>query len=285
MSNDTLFLDRVYHWEKTAGDSLYMTQPMGGGSTRTYTWKQTLDEARRMATYIESLGFEPGSRIAILSKNCAHFVMTDLAIWMAGHVSVALYPTLAADTVSYCLDHSDAKLLFVGKLDTWDEMKEGVPADLPCISYPLSPKTDFPTWDDLIKEHEPKADSPARAADDLAILVYTSGSTGQPKGVMHSFGTMSVAAARFVNMFDMSPSDRMLSYLPLAHVFERVLCGDPGLRCTRGCRSSSPNRSRHVRRRTSTGRSRRSSFRCPRLWLKFQLGVFSEDAGRRSWPR
>ena len=73
-----------------------MTQPMGGGATHTYTWQQTLDEARRMATYIESQGFEPGSRIAILSKNCAHFVMTDLAIWMAGHVSVALYPTLAS---------------------------------------------------------------------------------------------------------------------------------------------------------------------------------------------
>lgn len=119
-----------------------------------------MDEARRMAAHLRSLGFPPGSRIAILSKNCAHFILSDLAIWMAGHVSVALYPTLNADTIAYILEHSEAKAIFVGKLDTWDAQKGAVPADMPKISYPLSPKNDFPTWDTIVKASSPITDSP-----------------------------------------------------------------------------------------------------------------------------
>ena len=81
----------------------------------------------------------PGSRIGILGKNSAGWIMADLAIWMAGYVSVPLYPTLAADTVRQILEHSEARLLFVGKLDGWAGMKPGIPAGLNCISLPLAP--------------------------------------------------------------------------------------------------------------------------------------------------
>ncbi|WP_231871227.1 AMP-binding protein, partial [Halioglobus sp. HI00S01] len=67
----------------------------------------------------------------MISKNCAHFIIAELAIWMAGHCTVALYPTLNAETVNYILDHSEAKLIFVGKLDGWEAMEPGVPADMP----------------------------------------------------------------------------------------------------------------------------------------------------------
>src|SRR5688572_21538060 len=115
-----LVLERAFRWEKERASRIYMTQPLGGDQVRDYTWADAVGEARRMATHLKSLGYPPGSRIAILSKNCANFIMSDLAIWMAGYVSVALYPTLAADTVRYILEHSGAKLIFVGKLDDWD---------------------------------------------------------------------------------------------------------------------------------------------------------------------
>lgn len=217
-----LVLERAYAHVEAHPNDVYMTQPMGGAVVREYTWSQTLDEARRMAAYLQSFGFPPGSKIAILSKNCAHFVMSDLAIWMAGYVSVALYPTLNAETIRYILEHSEARLIFVGKLDGWDDMRPGVPDTMPRVSYPLSPPNDYPTWDELVASTAPIATLPKRAADESAILVYTSGSTGRPKGVEITFRAMAAAAKGFSEALGVRASDRMLSYLPLAHVFERA---------------------------------------------------------------
>ena len=131
----SLALQRLYHWERTAPDQVVFTQPMGGGLLKEFTWKDMVDETRRMAAFLQQQGFEPGSRIAILSKNCAWWMMADFAIWMAGFVSVPLYPTLAAGTISQILQHSESRLLFLGKLDDWEAMKPGVPAGLPCVSF------------------------------------------------------------------------------------------------------------------------------------------------------
>ena len=106
-----LILDYIYLHEKERAAQVYLTQPLGGGRVADYTWAQTMDQARRMATHLQSLGFAPGARIAILSKNCAHFFMTELAIWMAGYVSVPLYPTLAPDTIKQILTHSESHRL------------------------------------------------------------------------------------------------------------------------------------------------------------------------------
>ena len=97
--SSSLALQRLYHWERTTPDRTAFTQPMGGGLLKEFTWKDVVDESRRMAAFLQQQGFEPGARIAILSKNCAWWLMSDFAIWMAGYVSVPLYPTLAASTV------------------------------------------------------------------------------------------------------------------------------------------------------------------------------------------
>src|SRR5690606_6410515 len=112
-NSNKLPLEMVYHWEATKADSLYMTQPIGNGKVVEYTWGRAIDEARRMAAYLKSLNLPEKSRIGLISKNCAHWVMTDWAIWMAGHISVPLYPTLNADTVNYILNHAECDGLFV----------------------------------------------------------------------------------------------------------------------------------------------------------------------------
>src|SRR5262249_36319206 len=158
----------------------------------------------------------PRSHVALLSKNTAHWLLADLAIWMAGHVTVPLYPTLAAETVRQILEHSEARLLFVGKLDAWEAMREGVPPALPCIALPLAPLSlpkDAPRWDDLVATTAPIADDPLRAADDLATIIYTSGSTGTPKGVMTSFGAIARACSGLRQIFETFPADRVLSHL------------------------------------------------------------------------
>ncbi len=269
----SLALQRLCHWEASEPNRVILTQPLGGGALRDYTWAQVMDETRRMAAHLQGLGLEPGSRIAILSKNCAHWLMCDFAIWMAGFVSVPLYPTLAADTIRQILEHSEAKLLFVGKLDGWDGMKAGIPEGLPCIATPLSPPTTFPQWEAIVKATPPLQGHPVRAADELSTIMYTSGTTGMPKGVMHSFATFAWSIDSALKRVPLRQSARMLSYLPLAHVAERTLV-EHGLLST----------SMHVyfaeSLETFVADVRRARPTCffsvPRLWVKFQQGAHAK---------
>ena len=271
MAEPQLVLDDAYRWEKTAPNQLWMTQPIGNGQVQTYTWAEAMDQVRRMAAHLKSLNLEPGSHIGLISKNCAHFILADLAIWMAGHVSVALYPTLNADTIDYILNHSESKLLFVGKLDGWDEIKKGIPSGMPCISFPLAPPNDYETWDEITARTEPLQGNPSRGADEPAIIVYTSGSTGQPKGVMHSFGAIAASVKGAEDIFQATTKDRMLSYLPLAHVYERFCVETQGIRAGMQL-FFADSLDTFV---ADLNRAQPTIFlSVPRLWLKFQLGVF-----------
>ena len=267
---EQLALQRLYHWEKTAPGQVILTQPKGGGAVRDFTWGEAIGEVRRMAAHLRSLGLPPGSRIAILSKNCAHWLLADFAIWMAGHVSVPLYPTLAAGTIRQILEHSESKLLFVGKLDGWEAMRPGIPAGLPCIALPLSPPNDYPQWDAIVAATPPLAESPVRDGDELATIMYTSGTTGMPKGVMHSFATFAWSIAAGLKRVPLDSDARLLSYLPLAHVAERALV-EHALLAT----------GMHVffaeSLETFTADLQRARptvfFSVPRLWVKFQQAV------------
>ncbi|MCZ6728897.1 MAG: AMP-binding protein [SAR324 cluster bacterium] len=273
IQSDQLLLARTYHWEATTPDKVFMTQPIGGGEVRQYTWREAIGEARRMAAHLRGLNFPAKSKVALLGKNSAHWILTDLAIWMAGHVTVPLYPTLTADSVRQLLEHSESKLLFVGKLDDWDQMKGGVPQGMPQISLPLSPPDSGAKWEQIAAESEPITDNPQREPQDLATIVYTSGTTGKPKGVMLSFGAMGLTARELCKMTNMSPQDRTLSYLPLAHVYERV--GVEGLTLNGGGEIFFAE-SLHTFV-ADLQRARPTVFASvPRLWLKFQAGVFAK---------
>jgi long-chain acyl-CoA synthetase len=276
LTDSKTLLESTYYWEKNAPNRVYLTQPMGGGDAniRTWTWKEAIDEARRMASYLKSLELPERSHIALCSKNCAHWIMADLAIWMAGHVSVPIYPTLTADIVQYILEHSESKLLFIGKLDPiWDEMKKGVPSDMPKIAFPFAPENNFKKWDDIVTKHEPLAEPVERSPEEMATIVYTSGSTGRPKGVMLSFGIMLNSTKSISECFKTTPNDRALSYLPLAHALERLLLESGSLY------SGFPL---YFAESLDTfmqdlQRARPTLFASvPRLWLKFQLGVYEK---------
>jgi long-subunit acyl-CoA synthetase (AMP-forming) len=278
MSHSSLILDHVYGHEKTRPDLVYMTQPIGHGQVMDYTWRETLRQARSMAAYLKAQNLAPGARVAILSKNCAHFIMAELAIWMAGGTTVAIFPTEAGETIRYVLDHSEASFLFVGKLDTWPLQAPFVPASMPCIAFPLAPDNHYTKWDDVVRQTPPLEGDVSRAPTDLAMIMYTSGSTGQPKGVMHSFERISAATEGIVKTLKETLGDRednrILSYLPLAHVFERAWVGA----------SSLVHGKTHVFFAESLdsfiqdlNRAKPTMFiSVPRLWLKFQQGVFSK---------
>jgi long-chain acyl-CoA synthetase len=222
-SPDKSPLARLYHWERTCPDAVHFTQPVGGGEVLRYTWREIMKEVRSMAAHLRALNLPAGSSIALFGKNSAHWIMADWAIWMAGHVTVPLYPMTTSETVRYVLEHSQAVLVFVGKLDGWETLKAGVPAALPVITLPLAPKTAGDSWNDVVARTEPLAGEPDRPLDDLATIVYTSGSTGQPKGVMQPFRSFAIVGALMDDMLSVGPDDRMLSYLPLAHAAERII--------------------------------------------------------------
>jgi len=279
MATPRTILDHIYDHEKNQAGRIYLTQPVGAGQVVDYTWAQVMDQSRRMAAHLQGRGFAPGARIAMLSKNCAHFVMAEIAIWMAGYTTVAIFPTETAETVRYVLEHSEASLLFVGKLDTWEHQKRGVPAHLPCIAFPLAPEHHgFETWDEIVARTAPLQGQPRRAADDLAWLMYTSGSTGTPKGVMHTFASVTGAATGIAEdltrRLGTDLERRVLSYLPLAHSFERSWIEAASLidgRTRVYFAEALDTFLEDLRRARPT-----LFISVPRLWLKFQQGVFAK---------
>ena len=267
----TTLLDCLAHWERVRPNAIYLTQPVSRGEeVENYSWREVGDQARRMAAHLASLNFPPRSQIALLGKNSAHWIMADLAIWMAGHVSVPLYPTANAETIRYVLEHSEARLLFIGKLDDfWSLVADGIPAELPRIRLPLAPALDCPQWDPIVAANQPMQPL-QRGAEELATLIYTSGSTGRPKGVMIGFGAMMATARGLQRMFPIKPDDRMLSYLPLAHAAERAIVETPSLYF--GCHVyfawSLDTFLEDLRRARPT-----LFFSVPRLWTRFYQGI------------
>ncbi|WP_336515078.1 AMP-binding protein [Pollutibacter soli] len=215
-------LSMLYHWEKTNPDKIYLKQPVDN-VWQTWTWKQTGEEVRKLASAIKALELPDGSNIALLSKNCAHWIICDLAIMMAGHVSVPLYPNSQATTIQQILGHSQAKLLFVGKLDNWHVMKEGVADDIKCIALPFCDHEECESWKSFTSASAPVQNDVKRNGDELCTIIYTSGTTGMPKGVMFTFDSFDFVAQNAIDYLSFKSSDRFFSYLPLSHIAERVL--------------------------------------------------------------
>lgn len=215
-------LDCFYQQERHHPDKTYLVQPHDGGAVESITWAQAGEQARRAAAWLTQLNLPPRSNIAIISKNCAHWIITDLAIWMAGHVSVPLYPNLTAETVRQVLEHAEVPLAFIGKLDDWPVMAPGVAQEIRTVALPLHPHGRFDAlWEDL-QACAPLESCAQPKADDLATIIYTSGTTGMPKGVMHHFSNFAFAAHNAIGLFKVTERDRVLSYLPLCHVAERM---------------------------------------------------------------
>ncbi|MFO1199548.1 MAG: AMP-binding protein [Burkholderiaceae bacterium] len=275
MPTGKLILDYVYEHEQNDRDRVYLTQPYDGGKTIDYTWGQVVDEARRMAAHLRSIGVGDGAHVGLLSKNCAHFFIAEMAIWMAGGTTVAIFPTEGPDTIRYVLEHSDAKLLFVGKLDTWPQQAPGVPAGMPRIALPLAPPNAGESWDAIMARTKPLEGRTQRRPDELAMIIYTSGSTGTPKGVMHAFGRVSEAAERIVESDESGfvAQDRVISYLPLAHVFERAF-----IECASIVASPHVYFSESLETFVADVRRARPTLfiSVPRLWVKFQQGVLAK---------
>ncbi len=276
---DKTLPELFYDLESSQPNKVFLRQPFGD-RWEEYTYKEAGDKIRRMVSYLHSLDLPKHTNIGIISKNCREWLIADLAIMMSGHVSVPLYATLKEDTLARVLDIGDVKVLFVGKLDDWDGMKNGVGSDIQIIKFPqyqgVSTIDRGTDWEDIMSNYEPYESNYIPADDDLFTIVFTSGTTGTPKGVMHSYKCLK-EAARYTGDFnvlkmDENGNNRFFSYLPLNHIAERMAVEAQGL--TYGGSISFPESLETFAKNLKDSQPT-MLFGVPRIYTKFQLGILS----------
>ena len=215
-------LEAFFRHERERPHRTYLIQPLAEGKKQELSWAEVGDQARRFAGWLRQQDLPEGSHIAMISKNCAHWIIADLAIWMAGHVSVPLQPTLTTHALRQILEHSEARMVIVGKLDAWQDVRCGLPVNVPWIGLPLAEADDdVLPWERLQESARPLQQPVPRGPSDLATIMYSSGTTGLPKGCMLSFASMYFTAKNMLRLFLTTDRDRVLSWLPMSHIAER----------------------------------------------------------------
>ena len=196
------------------------------------TWQEIGEDVRRVAAGLQTLGIEPGDRIAQLSENRYEWIVADLAIQMAQAIHVPIHAPLAAAQVDFQVNHSGSKALFVSGSEQIAKVAEAdLPQDLTVITYESTDaaipqqQLHISSW---LDQEAPEPGSLEQAtlentdSNDLATILYTSGTTGEPKGVMLTQKNLVSNTLAVIQTFGMEPGDKRLTFLPLSHIFART---------------------------------------------------------------
>ena len=284
--NEQQYEFKFYEWEKKFKDRPLLRQPFGN-KWEEYTWGEVGEMARKLASGLKSLGLRDNAHIGIYSKNCREWVISDLAIVMAGYISVPFFPSLNGDELSHLLDFGDVDALFIGKIETWDKIKDILPEKLPIIKYPqydgCSIVSKGVEWDEFINSHKPIEDPHKPNLSELWTIIFTSGTTGNSKGVMLKY--RSIDGIKSVLSEPDNPlgirhdgNNNFVSYLPLNHIFERVVvewvCFTYGgsISFVESIDTFGKNL-KEIQPHVFAG--------APRVWTKLQLGILSKFPQKR----
>jgi len=265
-------LDYFLRWETEKPDSIFLRQPLNG-RWRTWTWAEAGQECRRVAAALAESNLEPGDHVAILSKNCAHWIMADIAIMMAGCVSIPIYPTLTSNTIRNILEHSDTRAIFVGKLDDYAEQQQGIPASvirIGCTTYGIDEPN---SWEGILERHEPLKLVHTWNCEDILTIVYTSGTTGRAKGVMHKACTFDTVFRQVAPILNVPFHPNMFSYLPLSHVAERLAVE---MNVIFNCGTASFSESLSTFAQDLEAVQPDAFFAVPRIWTKFRENILKK---------
>jgi long-chain acyl-CoA synthetase len=263
-------IDAFLHWERKMPTAIFLRQPLNGEMIE-YTFEQAGQEARRIAQAIKGFELEDRSHIALLSKNCAHWHMADLAIMMSGHISIPIYPTLNAESIEQILTHSESKAIIIGKLDDYESQKKGIP-EIERIGVNCYGTSEVTSWEGIVENTPPLAQIYQQKPDDLYTIIYTSGTTGTPKGVMHSVGNFMTAVYDLSTVSDIKDNNQIFSFLPIAHVAERLL---ENLTIITGSTVTFPE-SIDTFAAELEATQPNLFFAVPRLWTKFQEKILEK---------
>jgi len=207
------------------------------GKWREYTRREVTDRVRAISLGLQAIGVERGDKVAILAHTGMDWAQADWASLLSGAVVVTVYPTLPPDQVEYILRDSGARLVFVGDAELLAkllEVRDSVPEVTAAVVFePVATRIDgleILSLDDLAARGDAAVnlagswESRARKTlpSDLATLIYTSGTTGRPKGVMLTHANLHANTYQATACLPIGPTDRVLSWLPLSHSFERT---------------------------------------------------------------
>lgn len=264
--------DMLKKWAETTPDKVYLRQPVNR-VIHEKTWAQVHDEVLRLAAGFLSLGLKKGDVVAILGKNTAEWFITDFALGAAGLIPAPIYFTAGEDTIRFVMRHSEAKAIVLGKLDDIAPAKAGIPDGVITVAQPYETMACDHQMTDLIAQNEPLAEVNRPDMEDTFSLLYTSGTTGDPKGIMVSFRNIGYSSSLAVEALNYTPEDRLISYLPLAHITERAMVQHVGLYhgCTVSFTESLDTFAEDVRNAAPT-----VFISVPRLWMKFQSGILAK---------
>ncbi|MDE1220994.1 AMP-binding protein [Vibrio aestuarianus] len=216
--------EMILKWAQERPNQVYLKQIINRQFVE-YTYAEVADKALKLVSALQELGAKPQDKIALISKNCAEWFICDLAMMLGDFISVPIFPTAGADTIEYCITHSESKILLAGKLDDAKATSQ-VLQDMPdlisiALPYDSAPKCKY-QFTSLMEQHQPSQLRPQHHDNKLMSIVYTSGTSGLPKGAMLTYGAFCWSAQQLINHIGIQEDDRLFSYLPLAHITERV---------------------------------------------------------------
>lgn len=273
-STDKTIIDYLFHWETASAEKVFLRQPINGVWYDT-TWKETGSQVRKIAKYLQNLNLPPKSNIGLVSKNCAEWIIADMAIIASGHVSVPLYPTLTGEQINSILDHAECDVVFFGKLDGWKDIKKGIARKVKGISFPnYNPDSEHIHWNDILQNTDELTGTPKFDLNEVYTIIYTSGTTGNPKGVMLNHKALADCITITQNVSKVNESgNTFFSYLPLSHIAERNIVESVGV-VSGGTIYFAENLDTFAQNLAFA--SPTHFLAVPRIWSKFQLGILAK---------
>ena len=193
------------------------------------TWAQARDQTARWQAALVSEGLAVGDRVGIMLRNCPQWVLFDQAALSLGLVVVPLYTEDRQDSVAYIINDAGVKVLLFENSEQWQALRS-VCAQLPCMQRMISldrivghDEARLLCAEEWLPAHAVLVEERGRERDALATIMYTSGTTGRPKGVMLSHRNILFDAHAALLTCPVAGTDTMLSFLPLSHAFERTV--------------------------------------------------------------
>jgi long-chain acyl-CoA synthetase len=225
----TRLFDIPYHQQQTFPQDVCLAAK-SGEDWQTYSSQEVIKRINQVSVSLWRWGIRPGDKIAIIAGNRPEWNFLDLGTQQIGAVTVPAYPQIGEEDYRYILAQTEARLVFVEDAERATKV-EAVREDVPSLAgiYSFDEVEGADHWQELLVEadeaglaeiEEVKNDV---SAEDLATIIYTSGTTGRPKGVMHSHRNIVTNIKACIDMMPVEAGQRALSFLPLNHMFERMI--------------------------------------------------------------